>query len=212
MFDLAIGLSPNDEPLAIIREAEEERVYQQRLIDVRDIISYIGDDPTREGLVDTPKRVLKAYGKIFGGYKMTPEEALGRTFEADGYDQMVMLKDIEFYSTCEHHMIPFFGKIHVAYIPNHRIVGISKLARLVEVYARRLQVQERLTCQVADSIMKVLEPKGAMVVCEAQHLCMLARGVEKQNSVMVTSTIKGAFRDNPNCREEFFGLLRGGNK
>lgn len=174
---------------------------------IRAIIRHIGDDPMAEHCKDTPKRVVKSWLELFGGYKKTAAEALGTTFSADGYDQMVILKDIEMYSTCSHHMIPFFGKVHIAYIPGKRVVGLSKLARLVEVFARRLQVQERLTQQIADSMNKVLKPKGVMVVIEAKHLCMCARGIQKQNSSMVTSAIHGLFKNKP-AREEFLSLIK----
>jgi len=151
---------------------------------------------------------LKSWNKIYGGYFENPEEVLGTVFEDDiTEDQgMVILKDIEFYSTCEHHMIPFFGKIHIGYIPNKKVVGISKLARLVEVFARRLQIQEKMTNQIADTLQKILQPQGVIVIVEAQHLCMVARGVEKQNSIMITSRVTGAF-ENQNSKEEFLHLI-----
>ena len=174
---------------------------------LRHIISYIGDDPNREGLIDTPNRVVRSWKKLFGGYKEDSFKILSNaSFDAEGYDEMIMLKNLEFYSTCEHHMIPFFGKATVAYIPESRIVGISKLARVVEVFARRLQIQERMTTQITDAIDEVLHPLGVMVVLEAQHLCMIARGVEKQHSSMVTSAVRGVFRDKPEVRAEFFSL------
>ena len=144
---------------------------------VEEIIKLIGDDPKGEHCKDTPKRVVKSWSELFSGYKKTPEEALGTTFLANGYDQMVICKDIEMYSTCSHHMIPFFGKVHIGYIPGRKVVGLSKLARLVEVYSRRLQVQERMTDQIADAIWKILKPRGVMVVSEAKHLCMCCRAV-----------------------------------
>jgi GTP cyclohydrolase I len=169
------------------------------------ILQYIGEDVKREGLIDTPKRVMRSYDKLYGGYKMKPEEILKTTFTQE-YNQMVLLKDIEFYSTCEHHMLPFYGKIHVGYIPKNKVVGISKLARLVECFARRLQIQERLVEQISCSIQTILKPKGVMVIAEAQHFCMTSRGVEKQDSIMVTSSIKGAFKkDAP--RQEFLKLI-----
>jgi GTP cyclohydrolase IA len=169
------------------------------------MIEYIGDDPAREGVEDTPKRVVKSWNTIFGGYKQNPEDVLKTQFAAD-YDEMVVLKDIEFYSTCEHHMLPFFGKAHVAYLPNGKVVGISKLARLVEIYARRLQIQERLTTQIAQAIMEILNPFGCGVIMEAKHFCMVCRGVEKQNSIMTTSSLEGTFRDGT-IRQEFFNLI-----
>jgi GTP cyclohydrolase IA len=173
---------------------------------VTKIISYIGDDPSSEHCCETPKRVVKSWKELFSGYQRTAEDALGTVFKANGHNQIVILKDIEMYSTCSHHMIPFFGKVHIGYIPGEHIVGLSKLARLVEVFSRRLQVQERLTDQVADAIEEVLKPLGVMVVIEAKHLCMCARGIGKQNSVMVTSAFRGSFK-NADARAEFMGLI-----
>lgn len=174
---------------------------------IGDIISFIGDDKNGEHCLDTPKRVLKSYKELFCGYKKDPKEALGTTFKNIDYDQIVILKDIEFYSTCSHHMIPFFGKCHIGYIPNEVVVGLSKLARLVEVFSRRLQVQERLTQQIANSIDEVLKPKGVMVIMDAKHLCMCARGISKQHSSMITSAIKGLFKDEA-PRNEFMRLIK----
>lgn len=174
---------------------------------VQSLIRYIGDDPDREGLFDTPKRVVKSWKEIFGGYKMDPAKVLGTTFEKNGYEQMVICKDIELFSTCEHHMIPFFGKAHIGYVPGDRVVGLSKLARLVEVYSRRLQIQEKLTQQIANTLNEVLKPKGVMVVIEAKHMCMCSRGVQKQHSSMVTSAMIGVFNDQ-GSRTEFMGLIR----
>lgn len=157
-------------------------------------LEYIGEDPSREGLLDTPKRIVNMWDEIFAGYNKSPRDVL-TTFGADGYDQMVLSRDIEMYSMCEHHMLPFFGKAHVAYIPNERVIGISKLSRLVDIYAKRLQIQERLGEQVTAAMMEYLKPKGAACVIEAQHLCMMMRGCSKQNSVMVTSSLKGIFLD-----------------
>lgn len=173
---------------------------------IRALLGYIGDDPKSEHCSKTPSRVIKSYKELFAGYRQTPEDALGTTFRANQHDQMVICKDIEMYSTCSHHMLPFIGKVHIGYIPGKRIVGLSKLARLVEVYARRLQVQERLTDQIADAIDKILGPSGVMVVAEAKHLCMCARGVGKQHSSMVTSAIRGRFRE-PEARQEFLSLI-----
>lgn len=170
------------------------------------LLTFIGEDPRREGLIDTPKRVIRAYSKLFGGYKEDPKTVLKTRFtNEENYDQMVVLKDIEFYSTCEHHMIPFFGKAKIAYLPDKHYVGISKLARLLEVYARRLQVQERLTQQIAQAIDSYVHPLGVGVVIEAQHMCMTSRGVEKQHSKMVTSCLLGAFKEGA-TREEFMKL------
>ena len=167
----------------------------------------LGENPGREGLLETPSRVAKSFMKLFEGYGQDPAKLL-TVFETDGYNQMVLLKDVEFYSTCEHHMIPFFGKAHVAYIPGDHIVGISKLARLVDMYARRLQIQERICEQVTSALMQYLKPKGAACIIEASHLCMRARGVEKQNSTMVTSSLKGVFLTNSEARAELMGLIK----
>lgn len=174
---------------------------------IRSLLEFIGEDPKREGLVDTPRRVVKSFKELYGGYSVDPKSVLGTTFEADGYDQVVICKDIEMFSTCEHHMIPFIGKVHIGYIPDKRVVGLSKLARLVEVFSRRLQIQEKMTKEIADSIVEVLAPKGVMVVVKAKHLCMCARGVQKQHSEMVTSAIRGAFEDSA-ARSEFMELIR----
>jgi GTP cyclohydrolase I len=172
---------------------------------IRHILRHVGEDPDREGLKDTPDRLIRAWEFIFGGYKQDPESVLGRTFDSSGYNEMVMLKDIGFYSMCEHHMLPFFGNVTIAYLPQDRVVGISKLARLVDIFARRMQIQERMTIQIADAIKKCLKPTGVMVVVEAQHLCMTSRGVQKQDTTMVTSTFKGVFI-NEAVRAEFFNL------
>jgi GTP cyclohydrolase I len=174
---------------------------------VQNIIRMIGDDPFREGVLDTPRRVVKSWKEIFGGYKMDADKVLGTTFEGGGYDQIIVCKDIEMYSTCEHHMIPFYGTVHIGYIPKDRVVGLSKLARLVEVFSRRLQIQEKLTQQIADTMERVLTPIGVIVIVEAKHLCMCARGVGKQNSKMVTSAIHGAFKEQ-GPRTEFLELIK----
>ncbi len=178
---------------------------------VEDIIirqlQFIGEDPTREGLLETPGRVVRAWGELFSGYKQDPSKIL-KVFKDGACDEMVLLKNIEFYSMCEHHILPFFGKAHIAYIPDGRVVGISKLARLLEVFARRLQIQERLGQQITETLMKELKPKGAACILEAQHFCMTSRGVGKQDSVMVTSSLTGVFRDKPEVRAEFMGLIK----
>ena len=173
---------------------------------VRRQLELIGEDPDREGLVKTPERVAKSLAWLTRGADIDPRDAIGDALFAETHENMVMVRDIEIYSMCEHHMLPFFGKAHVAYIPNGRIVGLSKLPRLVEVFARRLQVQERLTEQVAQAIDDLLEPKGVGVVIEAVHLCMMMRGVEKQNSKTITSALRGQFRDCPMTRDEFLRL------
>lgn len=172
------------------------------------IVHAIGEDPRREGLVDTPARVVKSWDTLFGGYKMDPKDILERRFSSGKYDQMIVLKDIEMFSTCEHHMLMFYGKAHIAYLPNGHVVGLSKLARLVECFSRRLQIQERLTQQIADAIMQHTGATGAGVMIEAKHMCMVARGVNKQNSVMITSALRGSFME-PRVKDEFLGLVRG---
>ena len=176
---------------------------------VRTLLAWAGDDPSREGLLDTPSRVVRAYSEFFAGYDMSPEDVLERTFEeTDGYDEMVTLRDIDLFSHCEHHMVPFIGRCHVAYLPRQRVVGLSKLARVVEIFARRLQIQEKLTVQVADAIDRVLQPRGVAVVIEAEHQCMTTRGVQKNGAATVTSHMVGAFRDDPTTRGEFFAMIR----
>jgi len=175
---------------------------------VRDMLVHIGEDPDREGLVQTPERVARAWGEIAAGYDMKPGAMVrGAMFETEGRE-MVLVNDIDFYSVCEHHLLPFFGKAHVAYIPNGKIVGLSKIARVVEAYARRLQVQERMTAQIAACLMDNLEPLGVAVVLHAQHLCMMMRGVQKQNSCAVTSEMLGCFQKDPKTRGEFLTLIR----
>lgn len=174
---------------------------------VRSILIAIGEDPEREGLAETPKRVVKSWRELYAGYTQDPSEILAKSFACEDYDEMVLLKDIEFISTCEHHMLPFIGRAHVAYIPKGRVVGISKLARLVDCFARRLQIQEQMTAQIACAISAHLQPAGVAVVLEAHHQCMSCRGVGKKNSKMVTSALYGVFRDNPATRAEFMALI-----
>ncbi|HKX64152.1 MAG TPA: GTP cyclohydrolase I FolE, partial [Rhizomicrobium sp.] len=175
---------------------------------VHTLLRWAGDDPSREGLADTPARVAKAFEEWFSGYGQDPEEYLTRTFEEiEGYDDMVILRDIRFESHCEHHLAPIIGRVHVGYLPTKRVVGISKLARVVETYARRLQVQEKMNAQIANTIEKVLQPKGVAVVIEAAHQCMTTRGVHKTGVTMVTSTMLGAFRDNSDTRREFLNII-----
>ena len=176
---------------------------------VRAIIEAMGDDPDREGLQRTPERVEKAYRFMTKGYEMSVADVVGGGVFEESHENMILVRDIELYSMCEHHMLPFFGRAHVAYVPKGRIIGLSKLPRIVEIFARRLQVQERLTDQVADAVMEVLEPAGVGVVVEASHLCMMMRGVEKQNSTTVTSALRGIFRDDARTREEFLRLVHG---
>jgi len=170
------------------------------------ILVYLGEDPLRDGLLKTPQRVVKSWAELYGGYKLKPEDVL-TVFEKGSYDQIVLLKDIEFYSTCEHHMLPFSGMAHIGYLPGDKVVGISKLARLLEIYARRLQIQERIGEQVTIAIMEHLGARGAGCVIEAKHSCIMCRGVQKQNSVMVTSSVKGEFLD-PSIKSEFLSLIK----
>ena len=176
---------------------------------VRTLIRWMGDDPTREGLIDTPKRVIKSYAELFSGYTQDPSEILERTFEeTDGYGDIVLLKDIRVESYCEHHLIPITGVAHVAYIPENRVVGISKLARTVELFSKRLQIQEKLTSQVANAINDTLKPNGVAVLIEAEHGCMTTRGVHKPGVNMVTKTLLGCFKENPDLRTEFLSLIK----
>ena len=177
---------------------------------VRKMLILIGEDPNREGLRRTPERFEKALRYLTSGYRQDPEKLLNGAMFSVCYDNMVVVKDIELYSLCEHHLLPFFGKCHVAYIPNRKVVGLSKIARLVNMYARRLQIQERLTSQVAKAIQEKLSPEGVGVVIEARHLCMVMRGVEKQHSAAVTSAMLGAFRENKQTRDEFLSLINHG--
>ena len=175
---------------------------------IRVLLRWAGDDPTREGLVDTPSRVARAYEEFFEGYTIDPVALLERTFEeTDGYDEIVLLRDIRLESHCEHHMVPIIGRCHVAYLPHRRVVGISKLARVVEAYAKRLQIQEKLTAQIANTIQEVLQPKGVAVVIEAAHQCMTTRGIHKPGVTMVTSRMLGAFRDDANTRRELLAMV-----
>jgi len=176
---------------------------------VRELLAAVGEDPDREGLRETPARVARAYQELLGGMRLRAEDVLTTTFDL-GHDEMILVRDIELWSMCEHHLVPFTGVAHIGYIPNEdgRITGLSKLARLVDVFAKRPQVQERLTTQIADSLMSILEARGAIVVVEAEHLCMTARGVRKPGSKMVTSAMRGRFRDDQNTRQEFLGLIR----
>ncbi len=189
--------SPSDRPS---RKAAEEAV--------RTLIRWAGDDPTREGLLGTPDRVVRAWQEFFRGYDEDPTDILARTFEEiEGYDEIVMLKDIRFESHCEHHLLPIIGKAHIAYLPCNRVVGISKLARLVEAYAKRLQIQEKMTAQIAAAIEDVLQPKGVAVVIEASHQCMTTRGVHKPGTTMITSRMLGGFRSDYKTRREFLAMI-----
>ena len=174
---------------------------------VREMIVRLGEDPAREGLVRTPERVHRAYQHLTRGYKEDADAMLKAALFTVTYDEMVIVKDVEMFSLCEHHMLPFFGKVHVAYIPNGKVIGLSKIPRLIEIFSRRLQIQERLTTQIAETIQKAIEPQGVGVVIEARHLCMMMRGVEKQHSGTVTSTMLGSFRSNKSTRDEFLSLV-----
>jgi GTP cyclohydrolase I len=178
---------------------------------IRRELELIGEDPEREGLLKTPQRVANSLAFLTEGYSSSAEEVVGKGIFKEEHDNMIMVRDIELYSLCEHHMLPFFGKAHVAYIPNGKIVGLSKIPRIVDVYARRLQVQERLTEQIADGLCRVVNPSGVGVVIEAFHLCMMMRGVQKQNSKTITSALRGAFREDPKTRDEFLRLAHNGH-
>jgi len=185
---------------------------EQALAAVRTLIEWAGDDPDREGLLDTPRRVIKAYRELFAGYEADPREYLERTFEeVAGYDELVILRDIRVVSFCEHHMLPFLGRAHVGYLPNDRVVGISKLARVVHGFARRLQIQEKLTAEIAEAIQDILKPKGVGVVIISEHSCMTMRGVNTPGSRLTTSSLLGDVRDDPRTRQEFFDLVRNGD-
>ena len=175
---------------------------------VREMLVRLGEDPQREGLAQTPKRVQKAFEFLTRGYNEDPEALLTNALFTVNYDEMVIVKDVEVFSLCEHHMLPFFGKVHVAYIPNGKVIGLSKIPRLIELFSRRLQIQERLTTQIAETIQKVIQPQGVGVVIEARHLCMMMRGVEKQHSAAVTSSMLGCFREEQETRTEFLSLIR----
>ena len=199
------------ESLAAERRAAQERRPSREEAEeaVRTLVRWAGDDPDREGLVGTPERVVRAYEEFFTGYHDDPVEILQRTFEeVEGYDEMVLLRDIRFERHCEHHIAPILGRAHIAYLPDHRVVGISKLARLVQVYAKRLQIQEKMTAQIANTIQEVLQPLGVAVMIEASHQCMTTRGVYKPGAALATSRMLGAFRENAATRREFLSLIR----
>ncbi len=191
-------------------EDETGRPSQKEAEDaVRVLLRWAGDDPEREGLLDTPKRVAKAYRELFSGYDLAAEDVLGRTFEeVAGYDDMVLVKDIPFFSHCEHHMVPIIGKAHVAYLPNGRVLGLSKIARVVEIFGRRLQTQETMTAQIAKSIDETLNPRGVAVMIEAEHMCMAMRGIQKQGSTTLTTTFTGAFKTEPAEQVRFMTMIR----
>jgi len=188
-------------------KCELDPIGDQHKAAIRDMLLYIGEDPDREGLVDTPKRIMKSWKELYSGYGKNPKEVLGVTFKSES-SELIILRDIELYSSCEHHMMPFYGRCHIGYIPTGRVVGISKLARLVEIFARRLQIQERLTAQIADSIEAFLKPAGCIVIIEATHLCMRMRGISKQNSVMRTHAVRGVFSGDTPLRAEFLAAIK----
>jgi GTP cyclohydrolase I len=199
-------LSAELEPVGERAPVDQDRIERA----VREILIAVGEDPDRDGLVNTPARVARMYAEQFAGLRQRPEDVLATVFDAE-YDEIVLVRDIEIYSMCEHHLVPFFGKAHIGYIPNVKgeITGLSKLARLVDVYARRPQVQERITCQVADALMRILEPRGVIVVIECEHLCMSMRGVRKPGATTVTSAVRGIFRKESRTRAEAMSLLFG---
>lgn len=196
------------EKLSVVAEQNQRPSRKEAEEAVRTLLRWAGDDPSREGLLDTPARVVRSYEEFFVGYETDPADLLERTFEEiDGYDEMVLLKDIRFESHCEHHMAPIIGKAHIAYLPRTRVVGISKLARLVEMYAKRLTIQEKMTSQIANTLDEILQPLGVAVVIEAAHQCMTTRGVHKPGVTMVTSRMLGAFRNNDSTRREFLAMV-----
>ena len=196
-------MKKTEEPVSL-KQAETQELLREFLV-------RLGEDPERDGLLRTPERMGRALQYLTLGYNQDPEKVLNDALFTVSYDEMVIVKDIEMFSLCEHHMLPFFGKVHVAYIPNGKVIGLSKIPRLVDIFARRLQVQERLTTQIAETIQKVIEPQGVGVVIEARHLCMMMRGVEKQHSAAVTSSMLGCFRKEQETREEFLSLIRSKN-
>lgn len=195
----------NSDVMAAVQRPSQEEAEAA----VRTLLRWAGENPDREGLLDTPKRVAKSYKELFAGYEENPEGILGTTFEeVGGYDDLVLVKDINFHSHCEHHMVPIIGKAHVAYLPDGEVVGLSKIARTVEVFARRLQTQENITAQIANSIQTILKPRGVAVLLEAEHMCMAMRGIRKQGSSTITTTFTGEFRDNVNEQVRFMSLIR----
>ncbi|GAA0602935.1 GTP cyclohydrolase I FolE [Paenochrobactrum glaciei] len=195
----------NSDVMAAVQRPSQEEAEAA----VRTLLRWAGENPDREGLLDTPKRVAKSYKELFAGYEENPEDILGTTFEeVGGYDDLVLVKDINFHSHCEHHMVPIIGKAHVAYLPDGEVVGLSKIARTVEVFARRLQTQENITAQIANSIQTILKPRGVAVLLEAEHMCMAMRGIRKQGSSTITTTFTGEFRDNVNEQVRFMSLIR----
>jgi GTP cyclohydrolase I len=200
-------MKSNKAVVKVMRPTAGKKIAPQ----VREILEAVGEDPTREGLVRTPERVEQALKFLTSGYRTDIQEILNGALYEVKYDEMVVVKDIEFFSMCEHHMLPFFGKVHVAYLPNKRVIGLSKIPRIVDVFARRLQIQERMTQEIAQTIQDVVDPVGVGVICEARHFCMMMRGVEKQHSGAMTSAMLGAFRNRKETRDEFLALVAKGN-
>jgi GTP cyclohydrolase I len=201
---------------AIVKQFQRDETIDRRPTQkeaeeaVRTLLRYIGDNPDREGLRDTPRRVVKSYAELYGGYEHDPEDVLGRTFEeVAGYDDIVLVKDIPFFSHCEHHMVPIIGKAHVAYLPDGRVLGLSKIARTIDIFARRLQTQETMTAQIANAIDEILQPKGVAILIEADHMCMAMRGVQKIGSSTMTTTFTGTFKHDPREQARFMSMLRG---
>jgi GTP cyclohydrolase IA len=209
MDDVVKSLISNSQRVVVAAAGKPSRQEAEEA--VRTLLRWAGDNPEREGLLETPARVVKAYEELFSGYRQDPKEVLERVFaEVEGYDDLVMVRDIPFFSHCEHHMVPFVGKAHIAYYPTDGVVGLSKLARLVDVFAKRLQTQEAMTAQIATTIESELNPRGVAVLVEAEHMCMSMRGVLKQGASTVTVQFSGSFRDNPSEQAHFYTLLRGG--
>jgi len=201
--------APAEQPAYLEKPVTDRPSREEAEAAVRTLLRWAGDDPDREGLKETPARVAKAYEELFGGYDLCPAEELGRTFEeVAGYEDMVLVRDIPFYSHCEHHMVPIVGKAHVAYLPDGKVVGLSKIARVVDIFARRLQTQEAMTAQVAGTIQDVLQPRGVAVMIEAEHMCMAMRGIRKQGSSTLTSTFTGAFKTQPEEQMRFITMVR----
>ncbi|MCG3210140.1 MAG: GTP cyclohydrolase 1 [Anaerolineae bacterium] len=210
MQTLNLDLEYLEEAFEISRNGDVKKVEKQRSAvekAVRKILANIGEDPDREGLLRTPERVARMYGELTAGYHTDPVKLINDALFSVDYNEMVVVKDIDFYSLCEHHLLPFLGKVHVAYIPNGKVVGLSKIPRIVEMFARRLQVQERMTQQIADFINEVLQPQGVAVVAEGVHMCMMMRGVKKANASMVTSAVQGVFKEDPKTRAEFMNHI-----
>lgn len=212
-MDAIVGTFPKNAEEENLTGKSERPSREEVEAAVRTLIRWAGDDPEREGLIDTPQRVANAYREMFAGYDQDPHEVLGRTFEeVGGYDDIVLVKDINFHSHCEHHMVPILGKAHVAYLPDGRVLGLSKIARVVDIFAQRLQTQESITAQIASTINEALAPRGVAVMIEAEHMCMAMRGIRKQGSTTLTTTFTGAFRDDPQEQARFISMVRSGQR